>query len=97
VEFHVYIDASLLVVGAMLSQNILGKSDQPIVYASRFLNIIKQNYSTTHTKVLAMFFSLHKFRHYLMGNKFVFYVDHMALVYLVNKPLVSGRIAKWLL
>jgi len=23
--------------------------------------------------------------HYLLGNKFVFYVDHMALVYLVNK------------
>jgi hypothetical protein len=44
-----------------------------------------------------MVFSLHKFRHYLLGNKFVFYVDHMALVYLVNKPQVSGRIIKWLL
>jgi hypothetical protein len=43
-----------------------------------------------------MVFSLHKFRHYLLGNKFVFYVDHMALVYLVNKPQVSGRIARWL-
>jgi len=32
-----------------------------------------------------MFFVLHKFRHYLLGNKFVFYVDHMTLVYLVNK------------
>jgi hypothetical protein len=43
-----------------------------------------------------MVFSLHKFRHYLLGNKFVFYVDHMALVYLVNKPQVSGRITRWL-
>ncbi len=42
-----------------------------------------------------MVFSLHKFRHYLLGNKFVFYVDHTALVYLVNKPLVSRKIAKW--
>jgi len=32
-----------------------------------------------------------------LGNKFVFYVDHMALVYLVNKPQVSERISKWLL
>ncbi len=33
----------------------------------------------------------------MLGNKFVFYVDHMALVYLVNKPQVSERISKWLL
>jgi hypothetical protein len=44
-----------------------------------------------------MVFSLDKFKHYLSGNKFVFYVDHMALVYLVNKPHVSGRTTKWLL
>jgi len=43
-----------------------------------------------------MIFESHKFRHYLFGNKFVFYVDHMALVYLVNKPQVLGRIARWL-
>jgi hypothetical protein len=40
---------------------------------------------------------LYKFRFFLLGNKFVFYVDHMALVYLVNKPEVSGRITRWLL
>ncbi len=33
--------------GAMLSQNITWKSDQPIVYASRLLNKVEQNYSTT--------------------------------------------------
>jgi hypothetical protein len=44
-----------------------------------------------------MVFSLHKLKHYLLGNKFVFYIDHMALVYLVNKPQVSWRLAKWLL
>jgi hypothetical protein len=44
-----------------------------------------------------MVYSLHKFKHFLFGNKFVFYVDDMALLYLVNKPQVSGKIAKWLL
>jgi hypothetical protein len=47
VEFHVHTDASLLVVGAMLSQNVTRKNDQPIVYASRLLNRVEQNYSTT--------------------------------------------------
>jgi hypothetical protein len=42
-----------------------------------------------------MVFTFHKFTHYLLSNKFVFYVDHMALVYLMNKPKVSGHIARW--
>jgi hypothetical protein len=44
-----------------------------------------------------MFYALQKFKHVLLGNKFVFYVDHMALVYLVNKLEVYKRIAIWLL
>jgi hypothetical protein len=84
-------------VGGRLSQNVIGKSDQLVVYVSRFLNIVKHNYSTTKREALSMVFALQKFRHYLLGNKFVFYVDHMALVYLVNKPQVLGIIARWLL
>jgi hypothetical protein len=84
VEFHVHIDASLLDVGVMLS--LTGKSDQLVVYAYRLLNMIEYNYNTIEIKALAMGFTLHKFKHYLPNNKLVFYVDHMALVYLVNKP-----------
>jgi hypothetical protein len=43
-------------------------------------------------EALAMVFALLKFKNDLLGNKFVFYVDHMALVYLVNKPQVSSCI-----
>jgi hypothetical protein len=68
-----------------------------MVYAFILLNKTKNNYSTTHKEVSTMVFVLHKFKHYLMGNTFVFFVDHMALVYLVNKPQVSKRIIKWLL
>jgi hypothetical protein len=42
-------------------------------------------------ELLAMVYALHKLRHYMLGNRFVFYVDHMALVYLVNKPQVSSK------
>jgi len=44
-----------------------------------------------------MVYVLFKFIHYLLGNKFVFYVVHMALMYLVNKPHVSNMLARWLL
>ncbi len=81
----------------MLSHNVVGKSDQQIVYPSRLLKKTEHNYNTIERKALVMVFSLHKFKHYLLANKFVFYVDHMALVYLVNKPQVVGIIVKWLL
>jgi hypothetical protein len=77
----------------MLFHNLIGKSDQPVVYAFRLLNNVEHNYSTTEREALTMVFALHKFKHYL----FIFYVDHMALIYLVNKPKVSRRVAKWLL
>jgi hypothetical protein len=32
-----------------------------------------------------------------MGNRFVFYVDQMAFMYIIDKPQVSSRIATWLL
>ncbi len=86
-EFHVHTNASLLVVRAMLFLNVIEKSDQLVVYASRFLNKVEQNYSTIKKEAsLKKIFNLHKFKHYLFDNKFVFYVDHMALVYSVNKP-----------
>ncbi len=79
-KFHVHRNASLFVVKVLLAQNIIGKNNQPIVYAYKLLDNAKQNYNTTKRKVLAMVFALHKFKHYLLGNEFVFYVDHMALV-----------------
>ena len=36
-----------------------------------------------------------KFWHYLLANKFVFFTDHQALLYLVNKPCNTGRIVRW--
>ncbi|MCO5567076.1 hypothetical protein L7F22_020761 [Adiantum nelumboides] len=44
-----------------------------------------------------MIYSVKKFRYYLLATKFVFYVDHQALLYLVNKPCATGRISRWLL
>jgi hypothetical protein len=44
-----------------------------------------------------MVFSIKKFRHYLICNSVVFFVDHMAIKYLVNKAKLNGRLAKLVL
>ncbi len=80
-EFHVHIDAFQLAIGAILAQNPISKFDQLVIYAFGLLNSTKKNYTTTERETLAMVYALHKFRHSLLGNQFVFYFDHMAIVY----------------
>ncbi len=58
---HVHTNASNLAIGAMLPQNLVGKCDQPIAYASKLLNNVKKNYTTTKRGALVMVCALHKF------------------------------------
>jgi hypothetical protein len=44
-----------------------------------------------------MVYALQKFHHYLLGGHFKMFTDHSALKYLVNKPVLGGRICRWLL
>ena len=44
-----------------------------------------------------MIYSITKSRHYLLGSKFVFHVDHLALLYLVAKQAFHGKIARLML
>jgi hypothetical protein len=44
-----------------------------------------------------MIYALPKFRHYLLESPFKFSMDHSTLKYLVNKPILEGRICRWLL
>jgi hypothetical protein len=60
--------------------------------ASRLLNNVEWNSTAIELEALVMVYILHKFWHYFVGNKFVFYVDHMALVYLIHKPQLLGWI-----
>ena len=44
-----------------------------------------------------MVYALQKFQHYILGGHFKMFTDHSALQYLVNKPVLGGRICRWLL
>ena len=95
VIFHVHIDASNFAIGAILAQPGEKNMDFPISYASRQLNSAEQNYTTIEREGLGMVYAVKKFRHYLLANKFVFFTDHQALLYLVNKSCNTGRIVRW--
>jgi hypothetical protein len=91
-EFHVHIDASNYAIGAMLTQNLNDIIDKPIYYVSRLVTEAEKHYSTMEKEALTLTYTITKFRHYLLGNSFMFFVDHQILIYLVNKPIIIGWI-----
>ena len=44
-----------------------------------------------------MIYDVGKFRHYVLGSTFIFHVNHEALIYIVNKAFLVGKMARWML
>jgi hypothetical protein len=62
-----------MIVGDMLAQNSIKKCNQLISYAFRLFNNEEKNYTATKKEALIMSHALHNFKHYLLGNKFIFF------------------------
>ena len=96
-EFHVTLDASGWCFGAILWQYDDGRRESLVYYASRQMSPAERKYTTTEREALASSYACKKSRHYLLGYWIIFHTDHYSLKYLVNKPDLSGRIARWIL
>ena len=57
----------------------------------------EKRYTTIEKEVLSVVYACKKFQHYLLGYWIVFHTDHDSFKYLVNKPNLSRRIARWIL
>lgn len=88
--------ASNYAAGAVLAQRV-DNATHVIYYASRTLEFAEFNYTTTEKELLAKFFSLDKFRSYLLGFKVIIFTDHAALKYLLKKPEAKPRLIRWML
>nr|GFB25050.1 reverse transcriptase domain-containing protein [Tanacetum cinerariifolium] len=89
-------DASDFAIGAVLGQRH-EKHFKPIHYASKTMNDVKTNYTTTEKEVLAVVYAFEKFRSYLIMNKSIVHTDHSALKYLFAKKDAKARLLRWVL
>ena len=90
--FHVHNDASNFSIGCVLAQPMKHNMDFLVSYASKQLNSAERNYMTMEREGMGIIYAVKKHRNYLLANKFLFFTDHQALLYLVNKPCNTGRI-----
>ena len=98
-EFILETDASLRVLGAVLSQVDDTGKVHVIAYASQTLRPSEQsmhNYSSAKLELLALKWAVtEKFRDYLLGSKFTVYTDNNPLAYIQTSKLGASQIC-WL-
>ena len=89
-------DTSDLAIGPVLGQREGGKPH--VVYcASKTLNEAQRNYTTTEKELLAVVYTLDKFRAYLVGSDIVIFTDHSSLKYLLTKQNAKAKLIRWVL
>jgi hypothetical protein len=91
--FEIMCDASDYTVGAGLGQT-KNKKHHAIAYASKTLIGPQLNYATIEKELLAIVFTIDKFRSYLVGAKVIVYTDHTILKYLLTKKDTKPRLIR---
>ena len=94
-DFVLETDASVLGLGAVLSQMQTDKKLHPISFASRALNPAEKKYAITELETLAVVWAMAHYHHYLYGHKVVVLTDHSAVKAVLEADNPSPKHARW--
>ena len=94
-QFIVHTDASAYAVGAVLSQEDDNGTERVIQYLSHKLTDVQSRWSASERECYAIVYALNKFRHYLLGTRFILYTDHKPLSSLFVSSMKNARIQRW--
>lgn len=94
-EFFLETDASILGIGAVLSQPQEDGLAHPVAYASRALSPQEANYGITELETLAVVWGISYFHTYLYGHSVTIFTDHTAVRAVLETPNPIGKYARW--
>ncbi|KAG9450365.1 hypothetical protein H6P81_010330 [Aristolochia fimbriata] len=92
-----YIAAQEGSVGALLAQCDDDNKERSLYYLSRTLVGAELNYTPIKKTCLALAFAVQKLRHYLLAHSTKLISRADPLKYIMSRPILSGRLAKWAL
>lgn len=94
---YIQTDASDYALGSMIYQMSIEGDALIITCGSRTLRSAEIAYNTTEKELLALVWTLQKYRNLLMGCKIIHKTDHAALKFLQSCKWLSGRLMRWTL
>jgi hypothetical protein len=92
--FRLYVAAQHQVVGAMLMQEDR-KRELPVAYQSQRLVDAETRYTPIEKLCLSVYFASNKLCHYLLSSTCVVVCKHDIVKYMLQKPVLRGRLGKW--
>ncbi|CAN6565789.1 unnamed protein product [Malus baccata var. baccata] len=92
-----YISDSERSIGSLLAQNNEGGKEQVVYYLSRILTEVETRYSPVEKLCLALYFTTSKLRHYMLPCHVHIIAKMDVVKYMLSKPMLAGRIGKWIL
>jgi hypothetical protein len=92
--FTIFIDASDLAIGAVLTQCDEEGIYRPVCYMSRKLSISQRNYSVVEKELLALVLAIRSFSSYLSSETVVF-TDHEPLLYMHKLTPRNSKLLRW--
>lgn len=96
-KFKLQTDASDVGISGILYQVDDEGEIRIISLASRVLTACETRYTTSEKELLAIIYSVMKFRMYLIGWKFDIVTDHQALTFMLTTPYQNARLMRCVL
>ncbi|KAM1846160.1 hypothetical protein ACFX13_020365 [Malus domestica] len=84
-------------IGSLLAQNNEGGKEQAIYYLSRILTEVETRYTLVEKLCLALYITAYKLRNYMLPCHIHIIAKTDMIKYMLSKPMLTGRIGKWIL
>uniref|UniRef100_A0A2N9E3P2 RNA-directed DNA polymerase n=1 Tax=Fagus sylvatica TaxID=28930 RepID=A0A2N9E3P2_FAGSY len=96
-SLRLYLASNSQAIGALIAQENDNGDEQPIYYVSRTLKDAESRYSGAERSCLALIYASQRLRHYFLAHKVQLMTKSHPIRSLLQRPVLSGRLAQWLL
>uniref|UniRef100_A0A2N9INK7 Integrase catalytic domain-containing protein n=1 Tax=Fagus sylvatica TaxID=28930 RepID=A0A2N9INK7_FAGSY len=96
-SLRLYLASNSQAIGALIAQENDNGVEQPIYYVSRTLKDAESRYSGAERSCLALIYASQRLRHYFLAHKVQLMTKSHPIRSLLQRPILSGRLAQWLL
>jgi ribonuclease HI len=94
---RLYLASNNEAIGGLVAQEDEDGTKKPIYYVSRALRDAETRYSGAERACLALIYASQRLRHYFLAHKIQLMTKSHPIRSLLHRPILSGRLAQWLL